>query len=106
LVRILRPFRLVASLAARCRALSGARPRRDGFSLHEARRARCPSQMTSEEIEDVVRALILVVKNLEVGPAKQSLQEAFTQVRAYGSATSGFCQKEAPTETTNETLDL
>lgn len=97
---MLRPFRLVASLAARCRVQFGARPRRDGFPLLEAREPQFPSQMTTEEVEDVVRALTTVVKNLEAGPAKQSMQEAFTQVRAYASATSGICQKEAPAETT------
>ncbi len=51
--------------------------------------------MTTKEIEDVVRALITVVKNLEAGAAKQSMQEAFTQVRAYASATY---QKKAPAE--------
>jgi hypothetical protein len=86
---MLRPFRLVASLAARCRALSGARPRRDGFALAEAQLARCSPQMTTEEIEDVVRALTMVVENLDAGAAKQSMQEAFMQVRAYASATRG-----------------
>jgi hypothetical protein len=42
--------------------------------------------MTNEEIDDVVRALTLIVENLEAGPAKQSMQEAFTQVRARASA--------------------
>jgi hypothetical protein len=37
--------------------------------------------MTTEEVEDVVRALTTVVENLEAGAAKQSMQEAFTQVR-------------------------
>jgi hypothetical protein len=39
--------------------------------------------MTTEEIEDVVRALIAAVENLESGAAKQSMQEAFMHVRAY-----------------------
>ena len=39
--------------------------------------------MTSDEVEDVVRALTAVAENLEAGAAKQSMQEAFTQVRAY-----------------------
>jgi hypothetical protein len=43
--------------------------------------------MTTEEVEDVVRALTVVVENLEAGAAKQSMQEAFMQVRAYASAT-------------------
>jgi hypothetical protein len=38
--------------------------------------------MTTEEIEDVVRALIAAVENLEPGAAKQSMQEAFMHVRA------------------------
>jgi hypothetical protein len=43
--------------------------------------------MTIEEIEDVVRALIAVVENLEASAAKQSMQEAFIQVRAYAGET-------------------
>jgi hypothetical protein len=39
--------------------------------------------MTTEEVEDVVRALTTVVENLEASSARQSMQEAFTQVRAY-----------------------
>jgi hypothetical protein len=39
--------------------------------------------MTIEEVEDVVRALTAVVENLEASRAKQSMQEAFVQVRAY-----------------------
>ncbi len=41
--------------------------------------------MTTEEIEDVVRALTTAVDNLEAGAARQSMQEAFMQVRAYAS---------------------
>jgi len=39
--------------------------------------------MTTEEVEDVARALTAVVENLEASAAKQSMQEAFMQVRAY-----------------------
>jgi tRNA G37 N-methylase TrmD len=39
--------------------------------------------MTIEEIEDVVRALTTVMDNLETSSARQSMQEAFLQVRAY-----------------------
>ena len=39
--------------------------------------------MTIEEVEDVVRALTAVVENLEASAAKQSMQEAFMQVRVY-----------------------
>ena len=39
--------------------------------------------MTLEDVEDVVRALIMVVENLEASAAKQSMLEAFTQVRIY-----------------------
>ncbi len=39
--------------------------------------------MTTEEVEDVVHALTAVVENLEASGAKQSMQEAFVQVRAY-----------------------
>jgi hypothetical protein len=63
----------------------GARPPRDGSSLEEACR---PSViMTSEDIEDVVRALTRVVDNLETCAARQSMRESFMQVRAYASAT-------------------
>jgi hypothetical protein len=44
--------------------------------------------MTNDEVEDVVRALSAVADNLEAGAAKQSMQEAFTQVRAYGGEVS------------------
>ena len=44
---------------------------------------RHPSRMTIDEVEDVVRALTMVVENLEASAAKQSMQEAFTQVRVY-----------------------
>lgn len=83
----LRRFRLVASLAARYRALIGARPRRDGCLIAKARSPQRQSYMTTEEIEDVVRALITVVDNLETGAAKRSMQQAFMQVRAHASAT-------------------
>jgi hypothetical protein len=43
--------------------------------------------MTTEEVEDVARALTAVAENLEAGAAKQSMQEAFTQVRAYAGET-------------------
>jgi len=43
--------------------------------------------MTIEEVEDVVRALTAVMKNLEASAAKQSMQEAFVQVRAYAAET-------------------
>jgi hypothetical protein len=42
--------------------------------------------MTTEEIDDVVRALITVAKNLETDSGKRSMQEAFVQVRAHASA--------------------
>jgi hypothetical protein len=43
--------------------------------------------MTTEDVEDVVRAMILTVENLEAGPVKQSMQEASTQVLAHLTAT-------------------
>lgn len=79
----LRRFQLVTSLAARCRALLSARPRRTGAELGRTERPRHPSHMTTEEVEDVARALTAVVENLEASAAKQSMQEAFMQVRAY-----------------------
>lgn len=42
--------------------------------------------MTAEEVEDVVRALTAAVENLETGGARQSMQEAFMQLRAYAGA--------------------
>jgi hypothetical protein len=45
------------------------------------------SHMTIEEVEDVVRALNTVVENLEARGAKQSMQEAFLQVRAHAGRT-------------------
>jgi hypothetical protein len=39
--------------------------------------------MTIEEVEDIVRALTAVVEHLEASAAKQSMREAFVQVRAY-----------------------
>jgi hypothetical protein len=44
--------------------------------------------MTIDEVEDVVRALTAVAENLEAGAAKQSMREAFTQVRAYAGEMS------------------
>jgi hypothetical protein len=79
----LRHFQLVASLTARCRALFSARPRRLASDLAIARSLHCPSHMTNEEVEDVVRALTAVVENLKASGAKQSMQEAFVQVLAY-----------------------
>jgi hypothetical protein len=84
---MLRRFRLVASLAANWRALFGAGPRRIGFVLAEARALRRPSHMTTDEIEDVVRALTAAVEKLEADAARQSMQEAFMQMRAYADAT-------------------
>ena len=43
--------------------------------------------MTNEEIEDVVLALTLIAENLETGPVKQSMQEAFNKVLAHARAT-------------------
>ena len=51
--------------------------------MTQAQPSRHPSHMTIEEVEDVVQALNAVVENLEVSAAKQSMQEAFMQVRAY-----------------------
>lgn len=76
-------FRLVASLAARYRALIGARPRRDGSSLAEPRVPRRRSHMTARDIETIVRALTAVAENLEAGAARQSMRDALMQVRAY-----------------------
>jgi hypothetical protein len=42
--------------------------------------------MSTEEIEDVVQAMTTVVENLEASAARQSMQEAFMQVRVYADA--------------------
>jgi hypothetical protein len=39
--------------------------------------------MTTQEVEDVVRALATAVENLEASSARQSMLEAFMQVRAH-----------------------
>jgi hypothetical protein len=44
--------------------------------------------MTTEEVEDVVRALNAVVEYLETRVAKQSIQDAFLQVRAHAGELS------------------
>jgi hypothetical protein len=79
----LRNFLLATSFATRFRALLGARPRRTGAGITQAQPPRHPSHMTLEDVEDVVRALTMVVENLEASAAKQSMLEAFTQVRVY-----------------------
>jgi hypothetical protein len=43
--------------------------------------------MTTDEVEDVARALTAVAENLEADAAKQSMREAFMQVRAYAGET-------------------
>jgi hypothetical protein len=52
--------------------------------------------MTIEEVEDVVQALTAVVENLEASAAKQSMQEAFVQVRAYAGATRALARGGPP----------
>jgi hypothetical protein len=52
--------------------------------------------MTAEEVEDVVRALTKVEETLEASAAKQSMQEAFMQVRAYASATRASARERPP----------
>jgi hypothetical protein len=52
--------------------------------------------MTTEEIEDVVRALIKMEKNIEASAAKQSMREAFVQVCAYASATRASARRDRP----------
>jgi hypothetical protein len=69
----LRRFRLLASIAAKYRALA------------KMRSSRRQSHMSAEEIEGVVRAMTTVVQNLEASAARQSMQEAFMQVRAYAN---------------------
>lgn len=76
-------FRLLASIAARCRAWFDARFRR---VLAKMRSSRRHSHMSTEEIEDVVQAMTTVVENLEASAARQSMQEAFMQVRVYADA--------------------
>jgi hypothetical protein len=59
-------------------------------ALTEARSPPRSSRMTIEEvedIEDIIRALTAVVESLEASAAKQAMQEAFVQVRAYAGET-------------------
>jgi len=49
--------------------------------------------MTSEEIDGVVRAMILTVENLETGPVKRAMQEASAQVLAHVTAMRSFHQE-------------
>ena len=51
--------------------------------LAEVPPLRRSSHMTIEGVEDVVRALNTVVKHLEARGAKQSMREAYLQVRAH-----------------------
>ena len=52
--------------------------------------------MTTDEVEDVVRALTAVAENLEADAAKQSMQEAFMQVRAYAGETRAPAREHRP----------
>jgi hypothetical protein len=79
----LRHFRLVTLIAASCRALFDVSPRRTRANLARAASSQHSSRLTVEEVEDIVRALTMIVENLDAGAAKQSMQEAYMQVRAH-----------------------
>ena len=98
----LRHLRLVATLAARCRVLFGASSRRLAFKGlgSKARPPRRSSHLTTEEVEDVVRALTTVVENLEASCARQSMQEAFMQVRAHAGELRALARDRSPPATT------
>ncbi len=86
----LRRPRLITLLVAPYRALLGT-----------ARRILClfagrtrSSKMTSDDIETVVRAMMLTVDSLDVGPVKRAMQEASTLVLAHALAERGLCRDE------------
>ena len=81
----LRLLLLMSSLAVRCHVLLSERHSRAASDVLDAQLSRRSSHMTAEEIENVVRALNAVVENLDTRIAKQSIQEAFLQVRAHAS---------------------
>lgn len=82
----MRRFRPVTFFAARYRALLGT----NGWRISRVLSRRRTSKMTSEELEVVVRAMMLAVDNLEAGPVKHSMQEASTLVLAHVIAARGF----------------
>lgn len=67
----------MASLAARCCAPLGTKCQ----CIEPVPAGLRSLQMTSEELDHVVRAMILVVESLEVGPAKESMQEKHSRKR-------------------------
>jgi hypothetical protein len=84
LVSKLRLLLLMSSLAARCHALLSERHSNSASDVLDI--TQHSSHLTAEEIENVVRALNAVVENLRTRIAKQSMQEAFLQVRAHASS--------------------
>jgi len=79
----LRYSRLVALIAASCRALFDVSPHGTGAGLAGVALSQRSFRLTVEEVEDIVRALTMTVENLDAGAAKQSMQEAYVQVRAH-----------------------
>jgi hypothetical protein len=67
---------------------------------------RRPSHMTTDEIEDVVRALTAAVKKLDADAARQSMQEAFMQMRAYADATRASARERPPRQRQAGAKDL
>jgi len=62
--------------------------------------------MTTMEVEDVVRALSAVAENLEAGAAKQSMQEAFTQVRAHAGDMRALAMERPRRQRQNRGLNM
>src|ERR1700689_2681802 len=83
----LRPLLLLSSLIVKSRAVFRARNRGTGSDLADMPPLRSSSHMTIEEVEDVVRALRTAVETLDTRIAKQSMQEAFLQVRTHAGKT-------------------
>ena len=80
---------LMPSLAARCHALLSERHSRAASDVLDIQLTQHSSHLTAEEIESVIRALKAVVEYLDTRIAKQSIREAFRQVRAYASKAVG-----------------
>lgn len=90
LVPRLRLLLLMRSLVARCHARLSERRSRTASDVFNAQATPTDPQMTAQEIESVIRALKAVVDNLDTRLAKESIQEAFVQVRAHAYKTLVF----------------
>lgn len=90
MVSRLRLLLLMSSLTTRCHALLSEKHSRTAYDVFNAQLPRQSPQMTAQEIENVIRALKAVVNNLDTHIAKESIQEAFVQVRAHADKTLLF----------------